>query len=134
MLREQLIAMTEPTVVVIETMALIVVAGSTVFTFVGILRICALRLAGNPIDNHERRRLWLGYGRWLVAGLTFLLAADILESSIAPNWQSIAQLGAIAVIRTFLNYFLEQDLGEVGERDTERRARASPSRQSAEPH
>ena len=27
-----------------------------------------------------------------------------------PEWADIGQLGAIAVIRTFLNYFLEKDL------------------------
>jgi uncharacterized membrane protein len=29
---------------------------------------------------------------------------------ISPSWQDIGQLGAIAVIRTFLNFFLERDL------------------------
>jgi uncharacterized membrane protein len=53
------------------------------------------------------------YGRWLVAGLTFQLAADIIATSITPTWQEVGQLGAIAVIRTFLNYFLERDLAEL---------------------
>lgn len=56
-----------------------------------------------------------GYGRWLVAGLTFQLAADIIGTSIAPSWQEVGQLGAIAVIRTFLNFFLERDLAELGD-------------------
>ena len=51
-----------------------------------------------------------------MAALTFQLAADIIESSIAPTWESIGQLGAVAVIRTFLNYFLERDLNETRER------------------
>jgi uncharacterized membrane protein len=29
---------------------------------------------------------------------------------ISPTWQDVGKLGAIAVIRTFLNYFLEKDL------------------------
>jgi uncharacterized membrane protein len=56
--------------------------------------------------------VWLTYGRWLVAGLTFQLAADIIETSISTDWEGIAHLGAIAVIRTFLNYFLERDIDE----------------------
>jgi hypothetical protein len=28
---------------------------------------------------------------------------------VSPKWQDIGELGAIAVIRTFLNYFLERD-------------------------
>jgi uncharacterized membrane protein len=59
------------------------------------------------------------YGRWLVAGLTFQLAADIIATSVAPSWQEVGQLGAIAVIRTFLNFFLERDLAELGNRDAD---------------
>lgn len=46
------------------------------------------------------------------------MAADIVRSVIAPTWMEIGQLGAIAVIRTFLNYFLEKDLEKAGERTT----------------
>ena len=42
--------------------------------------------------------------------LEFELAADIVRSVIAPTWKDIGELAAIAVIRTFLNYFLEKDL------------------------
>jgi uncharacterized membrane protein len=59
--------------------------------------------------------VWLRYSRWLVAGLTFQLAADIIESSITVGWEAIVRLGAIAVIRTFLNYFLSRDIAEVRE-------------------
>jgi len=50
------------------------------------------------------------YGRWLVAGLTFQLAADIVETAVAPTWDEIGRLAAIALIRTFLDFFLERDL------------------------
>jgi len=35
-----------------------------------------------------------------------------VRSAIAPTWDDIGQLAAIAAIRTFLNYFLERDLVE----------------------
>jgi uncharacterized membrane protein len=57
-----------------------------------------------------RREAWLILARWLVLGLEFMLAADIVRTAIAPSWDDIGQLAAIAVIRTFLNYFLERDL------------------------
>ena len=47
-------------------------------------------------------------GVWLLLGLEFELAADIVRSVISPTWVEIGQLAAIAVIRTFLNYFLEK--------------------------
>ena len=57
-----------------------------------------------------RRAAWLTLARWLVLGLEFMLAADIVRTAIAPSWDDIGQLAAIAVIRTFLNFFLERDL------------------------
>lgn len=64
-------------------------------------------------DTHgARRAAWLILARWLVLSLEVMLAADIVRSAIAPSWNDIGQLAAIAVIRTFLNYFLERDLEE----------------------
>ena len=44
--------------------------------------------------------------------LEFALAADIVRTAIAPTWDDIGHLGAIALIRTILNYFLEKDMQE----------------------
>lgn len=60
-----------------------------------------------------RRAAWLGLARWLVLGLEFMLAADIVRTVIEPDWTDLGQLAATAVIRTFLNYFLERDLETV---------------------
>ena len=54
--------------------------------------------------------VWLRFGVWLLLGLEFELAADVVRSAISPSWSQIGQLAAIAVIRTFLNYFLEKDV------------------------
>ena len=54
--------------------------------------------------------LRLTLGSWLALGLEFQLGADILGTTIAPSMAALVQLGAIAVIRTFLNYFLGKEL------------------------
>ena len=72
-------------------------------------------------DGHHQRDVWLRLGRWLVAGLTFQLAADVLETAVTTSWDEVARLAAIAAIRTFLNYFLERDLG--GDQNTGRERR-----------
>jgi uncharacterized membrane protein len=64
-------------------------------------------------DGHHERDVWLRLGRWLVAGLTFRLAAHVLETAITTSWDEVARLASIAAIRTFHNYFLEHDLGEI---------------------
>jgi len=48
-------------------------------------------------------------------GLELELAADIIRSVVAPTWQDIGKLAAIAAIRTLLNYFLGKDVAELGE-------------------
>lgn len=64
-----------------------------------------------PTATHGlRKAVWRRFGMWLLLGLEFELAADIVASIVSPTWQDIGELGAIAVIRTFLNYFLERDL------------------------
>jgi uncharacterized membrane protein len=70
-------------------------------------------------SGYEKRDVWLRYARWLVAGLTFQLAADIIEPSITTKWEAVARIAVIAVIRTVLNYFLERDLSEVRVRQRE---------------
>jgi len=121
-LKAWLVALTEPVVVIIDAMALALITLATAVVFVNALH---LALRGHP-TNVERRELWLSYGRWLVAGLTMQLAADIVESSIYTSWDAIGQLAAIAVIRTFLNYFLERDIADVRERQHERQAVPGP--------
>jgi len=64
---------------------------------------------------HKRRQVFLRFGMWLILALEFELAADIVRSAISPSWSDIGQLGAIAAIRTVLNYFLERDIKEFEE-------------------
>jgi uncharacterized membrane protein len=64
-----------------------------------------------------RKALFVRFGAWLLFGLQFALAADIVRSVISPSWNDIGQLAAIAAIRTFLNYFLERDMDEFNPKD-----------------
>jgi uncharacterized membrane protein len=97
-------------VLLIDAIALIAIVYGTIEAFVG-----AIRAMFVPSTHTEGRVVWLRYARWLVAGLTFQLAADIIETSIEPSWDEIGRLASIAAIRTFLNYFLERDMSEVRE-------------------
>ncbi len=62
-----------------------------------------------PSQKNEVR---LTLGRWLAVGLEFELAADILNTAVAPTWSEIEKLAAIATLRTALNYFLEREIRE----------------------
>ena len=56
------------------------------------------------------------FGSSLTIALELLLAADILETAVAPTWEDIGKLAAIAAIRTALNYFLEKELSVIESR------------------
>jgi uncharacterized membrane protein len=73
------------------------------------------RVFGRTAVLGRRKEIWLRFAMWLVLGLEFELAADVVRTVIAPSWDELGRLGAIAVIRTFLNYFLEKDLETYGE-------------------
>jgi uncharacterized membrane protein len=115
-MREWLTSVTETAILAIDAMALAVIVYGTVEAFVSGARV----MVSGAATDFEKRKVWLRYGRILVAGLTFQLAADIIESAITTDWDAVGRLAAIAVIRTFLNYFLERDLGEVRERQKDR--------------
>ena len=93
-------------VMIIQIMALLVVAFGTLQAF-----IVSLRAMVTPSGaGHNFHNGYVQYARWLIAGLTFQLAADIIQTSFAPTWDEIGQLAAIAAIRAFVNFFLERDM------------------------
>jgi uncharacterized membrane protein len=95
---------------IIEAVAVLVVTYGALDAFARLL-VLALK---PPILFTARKAVWRRFGTWLLLGLEFELAADIVRSVISPTWADLGQLASIAVIRTFLNYFLERDLERAG--------------------
>src|SRR5690242_17527350 len=96
---EWLAVLSEFAIQFLDAIALVVIVGGSVQAVTA-----AMRLLPHALDGHARRLVWLRYARWLVAGLTFQLAADIIATSITSDWAAIARVAAIALIRTFLNH------------------------------
>ena len=67
-----------------------------------------IRERDRAVQMNEAIRLKLG--SYLVLGLEFFIAGDIIKTIITPTWESLGILGAIVVIRTILSYFLTKDL------------------------
>jgi len=96
----------------LEVIAVVVIA------YGAIRAVINLVLGANPDPEKPlsgRKNAWVHLGVWLLIGLEFELGADIIRSAISPTWEQLGQLGAIAVIRTFLNYFLEKDVEKYAE-------------------
>jgi len=95
----------------IELIAVVIIAIGSVEAVIKVFSIMLKRRA----SNLDKRRVWLHYARWLVAGLTFQLAADIVHTAVAPTWDDIGRLAAVAAIRTLLTYFLDHDMEKTRE-------------------
>lgn len=73
-------------------------------------------------DPALQKHIWRRFARAIILALEFALAADIAHTAIAPSWEDIGQLAAIATIRTALNWFLERDLQEARDDPPEAKA------------
>lgn len=89
-----------------EIVAAVLIGIGIVLTLARLLKV----LARPKLEGYEISRLTLA--RFLTLGLEFQLAADVLATTVAPSWTQIGKLGAIAVIRTALNFFLAREIKE----------------------
>jgi uncharacterized membrane protein len=92
--------------IAIQAIAIAIVAFGSARALVSIAKVA---VAARP-DESDQRAVWLDYARWLVAALTFQLAADIVGTSFAPTWDELGRLAVVAVMRTFLSYFLDREM------------------------
>lgn len=93
----------------VESVGALVIGIGILVALVGFLRGA---ISGNAAVFSAVR---LTFARYLALGLEFQLAADILSTAVAPSWDQIGKLAAIAVIRTGLNFFLMRELRETHE-------------------
>lgn len=93
----------------LEFTAVLCIVAGFVKTFILLLK--RRQVHYSPMYN----RLRLLFGGWLALALEFQLASDIIKTTVSPTYEHLIQLGAIAVIRTFLNYFLSKELNELPE-------------------
>jgi uncharacterized membrane protein len=69
-----------------------------------------LRAARGADVEDDRKRLRHGLGFYLLLGLEFLIAADIIDTLMKPSLQDLIVLGAIVLIRTVISYSLNAEL------------------------
>ena len=111
---------------IVEAIGAAVVGFGAVATAV----LYVLSLLGLRRYSNAQLRLYLG--RYLALGLEFQLGADILSTAVAPTFQEVQLLAAIAVIRTALNYFLSKELEREREQLPPEPERGAPQGASSE--
>lgn len=96
---------------IIETVGKVIDATGVAVIVCGALLAAALtvtRRSGQP-NRYESFRRQLG--RSILLGLEFLVAADIIRTvAITPTPTSVAVLGGIVLIRTFLSFSLQLEM------------------------
>ena len=98
-----------------EAAAALIIALAALEATIRSLALFARRSVHDPNDGgrdtHDlKEEIRLKLGRWLALSLEFALAADILRTAVAPTWDEIGKLAAIAVLRTALNFFLQREI------------------------
>ena len=91
---------------IVETMGAVMVALGCALALYHFVRM----LISQQTSTFNPVRLILA--RYLALALEFQLGADILSTAVAPSWDQIGKLAAIAVLRTGLNYFLSREMDE----------------------
>ncbi|MCE2983114.1 MAG: DUF1622 domain-containing protein [Parachlamydia sp.] len=59
----------------------------------------------------------LSLGRSIILGLEFIIAADVIETTTAPDYYALGILGILVVLRTFLTFTLNRDLISLANED-----------------
>jgi uncharacterized membrane protein len=98
----------------VRVVSLILELTSVLCIVAGLISTVALLIRQRKFSP-SYNRLRLKFGGWLALALEFQLASDIIKTTVAPTYENLIQLGAIAIIRTFLNYFLNKELKELPE-------------------
>ena len=94
--------------IILNALSLICIVAGVVISLVRSIQYRQRYRGAHPL--HTRFRMI--FGGWLVVALEFQLAADIVGTIVSPTTGHLIELGAIALIRTFLNYFLNKELKE----------------------
>ncbi|OBF42225.1 hypothetical protein A5724_00375 [Mycobacterium sp. ACS1612] len=122
-----LVEIIERTGSVIDAIGVAVIAGGAIVAV--ILTIARARQEDGGAYEFFRRRL----GRAILLGLEFLVAADIIRTvAVTPSAESVAVLGGIVLIRTFLSFSLQLEVtGSWPWQQRSATASDKPQRQSA---
>jgi uncharacterized membrane protein len=109
MIRTSTVAAAEEWVTVaVEWLRLLLETTSALIIALGVVMALRAFLRKGSLAQFHAVRLTLA--SYLALALEFQLGADILSTAIAPTWDEIGKLGAIAVIRTALNFFLMHEI------------------------
>jgi len=95
---------------------LITIVGAVIITW-GVLSVIVEFLLSeyNLLTKKEVAEKSEGYlrhklGKYILLGLEFMVAGDIIHTALRPSKEELIILGSIVAIRTVISYFLNKEL------------------------
>jgi uncharacterized membrane protein len=96
----------------LELLVVIFILFGAIETLIALGKSFRSEFRGEHNPHIWRRDVWMRFAAWILLALEFALGADIVRTAVAPTWQDIGKLAAIAAIRTGLGFFLGRDISE----------------------
>ena len=79
---------------------------------IAIYRYLIYRITHSSVDANLNN-IRLDLARTIILGLEFFIASDVIETTIAPDFQSLGILGVLVIIRTVLNFSLHKEIKDL---------------------
>lgn len=102
-------AVFESLYITIGTFGVTIIVWGVILSVYKLLKLEFSRLNHKSIYR-ERESVRHQFASYLLFALEFLIAADIIATVIHPEFEEIAILASIVVIRTVISYFLEKEI------------------------
>ena len=97
---------------IISVTSLLIVTYGALIGILSFLSNELKRFTGN-YSTTNIRKLRATLGTYLLLGLEFLIASDILKTVLEPTLNELIVLGSIVVLRTILSVFLNKEIKEL---------------------
>lgn len=90
--------------------------------FIGVV-IALFQYLSNPFfqpatQSMDINQIRLRLGRVLTLGLEFIVAADLIGTTTAPDYYSVGIVASIVLIRTLLSYTLNREIKDISQQET----------------
>jgi uncharacterized membrane protein len=94
---------------IIGIVAVLIITWGAIIIFIDLIKLEIRRFKGLK-PYYERTILRHRFGSYLLLGLEFLIAADIILTISQPSLEEIIILASIVGIRTVISYFLDKEM------------------------
>ena len=104
---------------IIGIVAVFIITWGAIIVFFRFIKLEIFCVKGKKI-YYERAILRHRFGSYLLLGLEFLIAADIILTITHPTLEEIAILASIVGIRTVISHFLDREVAYINEKENKK--------------